>query len=115
MAILLIPCYEPDETLLSLITAIRSERPAQPIVLVDDGSGPRFDAIFDAARRDGCDVVRYAGNRGKGHALKLGFTFARDAHPGEDVVCADCDGQHTPGDIQRVGDTLASGIAAIVL
>jgi len=115
MSVLLIPCYEPDERLLALIDTIRFERPSQHIVLVDDGSGPDFAAIFDAARWAGCDVLQYAENAGKGHALKFGLSYMHRAYPGCDVVCADCDGQHTAADIARVSDALADGVAAIVL
>lgn len=115
MSVLLVPCYEPDERLLGLIAAVRLAEPDQPIVLVDDGSGPAFARLFDECRRRGCAVLQDARNRGKGHALKLGFGHIAAAHPGADVVCADCDGQHTPDDIARVGDALAAGVADIVL
>ncbi len=42
-------------------------------------------------------------NRGKGAALKTGFGRAG----GEDVVCADADGQHRAGDILRVAAHVA--------
>ncbi|MFT3852141.1 MAG: bifunctional glycosyltransferase family 2/GtrA family protein [Ilumatobacteraceae bacterium] len=115
MSVLLIPCYEPDARLLDLIEAIRQDRPDRPIVVVDDGSGPAYQHLFDGARRRGCDVLHDDVNHGKGHALKLGFDHVRLLYPGCDVVCADCDGQHTPADVTRVADALADGLAPIVL
>ena len=50
----------------------------------------------------GAAVLRQPVNRGKGAALKAGFAWARRNAPGEAVVCADCDGQHTPDDVARV-------------
>jgi len=109
--IILVPCYEPDAKLLALIADLPGER----IVLVDDGSGPEYAGVFAAARTAGCDVVGYAGNCGKGHALKHGLAYVHDLFPGENVVCADCDGQHTPADIRRVAAVVGERTGAIVL
>ncbi|MHC6594159.1 GtrA family protein [Arthrobacter sp. C152] len=100
--IILIPAYEPDQQLPGLIRRIRSAERAVHVVVVDDGSGPAFRDVFDDVRGLGCHVVGYAGNRGKGFALKAGFGFIADNLPGHDVVCADSDGQHTVTDIFRV-------------
>lgn len=35
--------------------------------------------------------------------------MGRRARPGEPVVCADCDGQHTPADIARIAALVAPG------
>jgi putative flippase GtrA len=101
--VVLIPSYEPDHKLVTLIAAIRADDPAVPIVIVDDGSGPAYAAIFAAARESRCDVVTHSRNRGKGAALKTGFAHVAARYPQHDVVCADCDGQHTVTDIARVG------------
>jgi glycosyltransferase involved in cell wall biosynthesis len=104
--IILIPAYEPDQQLPALIRSIRSAEPWVPILVVDDGSGPDYQNVFDGVRALGCHVVSYARNRGKGFALKTGFGFIADNLPGHDVVCADSDGQHTVVDILRVARTL---------
>jgi glycosyltransferase involved in cell wall biosynthesis len=96
--IILIPCYRPDAKLLALVADLAEHR----TVLVDDGSGPAYAEVFDAARTAGCDVLGYSDNCGKGFALKHGLAYIDDVYPGEDVVCADCDGQHTPADIRKV-------------
>ncbi|PVU81986.1 dolichyl-phosphate beta-D-mannosyltransferase [Cellulomonas sp. WB94] len=112
--IILIPAYEPDERLVRLVASIRAASPAH-VVIVDDGSGTAYRHVFDAARALGCTVIGYATNRGKGHALKEGFRHVALHHPGEDVVCADCDGQHTVVDILRVADRLHGACDAMVL
>ena len=109
--IILIPCYRPDAKLLALVTALRD----QHLVLVDDGSGPAYAGVFDAARAAGCAVVGYADNCGKGYALKHGLAYIHDLHPGEDVVCADCDGQHSPADIRRVAGVVGERPGSVVL
>ena len=113
--VIIIPCYRPDGALLTLVRALRGPDPDQRIVLVDDGSGPEYAHVFDAARGAGCDVLRYSQNHGKGVALKRGLALIAAAHPGEDVVCADADGQHTPADIRRVAGALADEPGSIVL
>ena len=106
--IILIPAFEPDRRLVDLVTAIEATAPTQRILIVDDGSGAGYDDVFAAARAAGAEVMRHAPNRGKGYALKAGFARIADRYPGHDVVCADCDGQHTLADIGRVADALAA-------
>ncbi|MEZ5207629.1 MAG: bifunctional glycosyltransferase family 2/GtrA family protein [Acidimicrobiales bacterium] len=113
--IVLIPAYEPDQRLVDLIRAIRSTEPDQRIVVVDDGSGPAYGDVFAAARFAGADVIGHPTNRGKGYALRAGFAHIRRRHPGEDVVCADCDGQHTLADLTKVAEALRAHRDGIVL
>lgn len=114
--IVLIPAYEPDRRLVDLVADLRIAAPDVHVVLVDDGSGPAYRHLFDAARGPGCTVLVHSGNRGKGAALKTGFRHLELAYPGQDVVCADSDGQHTVADILRVAAHLAaSGGEAMVL
>lgn len=113
--IILIPAYEPDQQLLRLIHSILTAAPQLTIVVVDDGSGPDYQPVFDGATGLGCTVIGYAGNRGKGHALKAGFDFIADRFPGRDVVCADSDGQHRVEDILRVAEQLPAAPDAMVL
>ncbi|WP_033338711.1 glycosyltransferase family 2 protein [Catenuloplanes japonicus] len=109
--IVLIPAYEPDTQLIDLIIALAGH----DVVVVDDGSGPRFAAVFAEARARGADVLTHDRNRGKGAALKTGFAHIAAHRPGRDVVCADSDGQHRPADIVAVAARLASGRADLVL
>lgn len=113
--IILIPAYEPDEQLLRLIRSIHNAAPQLTLVVVDDGSGPDYQPMFDAAAGLGCTVIGYAENRGKGHALKTGFGFIADHLPGRDVICADSDGQHRVEDILRVAERLPATTDAMVL
>ncbi len=109
--IILIPSYEPDERLLTLLENLRGHR----VVVVDDGSGAAFAGVFEEARILGADVLSHSANRGKGAALRTGFAHIETAYPGEDVVCADSDGQHSPVDILRVAAELeATGADAVL-
>jgi putative flippase GtrA len=113
--VVVVPAYEPDGRLVDLVRAIRSTAPQQPIVVVDDGSGPAYASVFRAAQVWGCDVIGHVPNRGKGHALKRGFEHVAARYPGADVVCADCDGQHALVDILRVAAAVREHPGAMVL
>jgi glycosyltransferase involved in cell wall biosynthesis len=117
--IVLIPAYEPGDRLAPLVADVFSADPDLAVVIVDDGSGPDFAAVFDRAAEAGARVLTHDRNRGKGAALKTGFALVRDEFPGEDVVTADADGQHTVTDILRIADELrvdaADGASTIVL
>lgn len=113
--IILIPAYEPDQRLLTLVDRLCESRPRDHVLVVDDGSGTAYAALFAEARRLGAVVVSHAENRGKGRALKTGFAHAMALWPGEDVVCADSDGQHRPEDVYLVGARVALSRKAMVL
>lgn len=101
----LIPAYQPDARLPRLILELHRADPSSKIVVVDDGSGQKFSDIFEASATAGAHVISYENNRGKGYALREGFTWIRDVagDSPECVVTADADGQHTLNDIFRVG------------
>lgn len=103
----LIPAYQPDARLPRLILELHRAYPSTKIVVVDDGSGQKFSDIFEASATAGAHVISYENNRGKGYALREGFTWIRDVagDSPECVVTADADGQHTLNDIFRVGRT----------
>jgi putative flippase GtrA len=108
--IVLVPAYEPDGRLIALVDALRVTAPEAHLLVVDDGSGPAFAGVFDAARQRGCVVLSHPANRGKGAALKTGFRFIADHAPAEsEVVCADSDGQHSPDDVLRVAAHVRNG------
>lgn len=102
--IVLIPAYQPDERLLALVRSVMEADAGLRVLVVDDGSGSAYRRIVGAARALGCIVIGHLPNRGKGYALKAGFRYVAEHFPGEDVVCADCDGQHSVVDILRVAE-----------
>lgn len=87
------------------------------IIVIDDGSGPGFRAVFDeAARIPGVQILRHAINLGKGAALKTAFNYVLTSLPDvTGVVTADADGQHDPDDIVRVCQRFAETPDALIL
>ncbi len=106
----------PAERLLRLVAAL-SAGSIPAIVLVDDGSGPRYaDTFRRAAEYPRVRLVRHAVNLGKGAALKSGFNEALCTFPHlQGVITADADGQHHPEDILQVADRLAAQPDRLVL
>ncbi|WP_250038142.1 glycosyltransferase family 2 protein [Paractinoplanes maris] len=94
--VFLVPVYQPGAGLSRLVADVREADPSGSIVLVDDGSSTPVSV-------PGCTVLRHEVNRGKGAALRTGFAHIAAAHPGEPVICADGDGQHSAEDIVRIG------------
>lgn len=113
--VVLIPAYEPDDKLIDLLVALHTADPDLAVLVVDDGSGPSYRAIFASAAGMGCSVIRHTGNLGKGDALKTGLAHIRQCYPGSAVVCADSDGQHSAVDIMRVAERVRQSSFAIVL
>ncbi len=104
----LIPAYKPPPVLLRLVEDMAA-RGFERILIVDDGSGPAFDAVFDALKsRPEVALLRHETNRGKGEALKTGLRYALESGAAG-VVTADADGQHLAEDIERVARRLAAG------
>ncbi len=111
---IVIPAYEPDEKLISLIISIQNNCNYE-IVIVNDGSSSSSDLVFDRAAELGCTVLVHAQNRGKGAALKTAFAYLLQTGEKEGVVCADCDGQHTCADILNIAEAVLSNHNHIVL
>lgn len=96
---ILIPAYQPDPSLLQLVSRLQHLGCTQ-IVVVNDGSTPDRAAIFDQLP-DTVTVLHHAHNQGKGAALRTGLRHLSEGQHLA-VVFADADGQHAPVDIVRV-------------
>ena len=93
----LIPSLEPDQELVNIVNEL--EKNDYKVVVVDDGSGPKYKEIFNKCN---CKVISYDVNRGKGYALKTGLKFIKDNYTDAYIVTMDSDGQHTVEDAERI-------------
>jgi len=112
--VILIPAYEPNERLIKLIQKLKAIC-SYKIIIVDDGSGENFTCIFKVASTLGCTILAHEINKGKGQALKTGFSFIKDTEEAEGVICADCDGQHLPEDIIKIAASIETHKNSIIL
>lgn len=112
--IVVIPAYQPDEKLLQTVAELR-QKTAYPIVVVDDGSAPERQPIFDRLEPD-VTVLHHEVNRGKGAAMKTAFAYIQEHFPADEgIVTVDADGQHLVPDIVRVSEDWAAHPDALVL
>ncbi|WP_026491166.1 glycosyltransferase [Butyrivibrio sp. XPD2002] len=99
--VVVIPSLNPDEKLIYYVDTLIKLN-FKRIIVIDDGSAPSFQHIFDALD-ERVMLVRHERNLGKGAALKTGFKqiekYLRDA---KYIITADSDGQHTSSDLEKV-------------
>ena len=110
---ILIPAFNPDEKLLSLLEELRPI--FKYIVIVNDGS-IRGGNVFESISDRNIPILNHNVNLGKGAALKTGMKWImQNIKDCKAVVTADADGQHRPDDILRVAKTAIDNPSALTL
>ncbi len=90
--VVIVPAYNAEKTLTTVVRGLRKALPNAFIVGVDDGSDDGTAALL----RSVCDrAVRFEQNRGKGAALRAGIGVALE-NDCDAVLTIDSDGQHDP-------------------
>jgi glycosyltransferase involved in cell wall biosynthesis len=112
----LIPAYNPDESLLKVVEGLLRVH-FNHIIIVNDGSKLECAPIFAQLEKiPQCRVLAHAKNCGKGLALKTGLSYYYDNFPGsEGIVTADADGQHQPSDILKAAEALKENPGQLIL
>ncbi|MDH4230418.1 MAG: glycosyltransferase family 2 protein [Nitrospirota bacterium] len=90
-----IPAYNEARRISSVIRGAREH--INDVIVVDDGSG---DATAELAQKAGAYVLRHDLNRGKGMALRTGFSHVMKRGY-RAVLTLDADGQHDPSEIRK--------------
>ena len=100
--VILIPAYKPEDKLCTLVQALSAAGMTR-VLIVDDGGGADYAAIFARCRQLGATIETHADNRGKGAALKSGIAAILRMWPdAPGIVTADADGQHAVANILDV-------------
>ncbi len=111
---IIIPAYEPDLLMISLIDEIKKVS-SLPIIVVNDGSSRPKKVLFDEAKQKGCHVIHHPQNQGKGAAIKTGIEYASHLDNITGYITVDADGQHAVSDILQLDATLIQNPEAFVL
>lgn len=91
----IVPAFNEGAAIADVVAALRRDAAWHEVIVVDDGSA---DDTGERARQAGAIVVRHPYNKGNGAAVKSGVRRATGAN----VLIVDGDGQHRPGDAQRL-------------
>lgn len=116
ICVIIIPTYQPDYSLLTLIKSLNLFR--APIIIVNDGSDKAYFPIFKMLEQQmQVTVLHHSINQGKGQALKTGFRYFLEHFSNHyaGVITADADGQHAPSDIHRLCDLFGHSPKTLLL
>ncbi len=106
-----IPVFNEVNTVVQVIERVRATRLPLEIILVDDGSldGTR-DKLAALPQADDLKIILHDHNRGKGAALRTGFTHAT----GTAVVVQDADLEYDPDDFRFLIQPIVEDEADVV-
>lgn len=96
-SMVIIPAYEPDERLISLLKELDAGSDAE-LIVVNDGSSQAVESVFKEAANYG-KVLEHEKNYGKGRAIKTALEYIEKQKWNGEAVIADADGQHAVPDI----------------
>lgn len=110
-----IPCFNEEETLPATLRDIPSSLPGIDeieVLVIDDGSSDRTSEV---AREHGVQhVLRFARNRGLGHAFAAGMDYCL-RHGADIIVNTDGDNQYAGADIAKLVAPVLEGRAELVI
>ena len=106
----IIPCYNEQGTIASLIAMVQASPWVQEIIVVDDGSQDKSREILEAISDPQVRVIMHTVNQGKGAALRTGFSHATS----EFVIVQDADLEYDPSEYPLVLEPLLDNRADVV-
>lgn len=106
----LVPAFNEEKSIQRVVSGIKASNPGMEVVVIDDGSS---DNTAELAQRSGATVLSHVVNLGYGAALQTGYKYA--LRKGCDcTVQIDGDGQHDPGFIAQLVNSLSNGSDVVI-
>jgi glycosyltransferase involved in cell wall biosynthesis len=105
-----VPCYNEQKTVLTLIDKVLESPWVQEVIIVDDGSTDGTHELLATLDDPRVHLVFHEQNQGKGAALRTGFASATADY----VVVQDADLEYDPGEYGILLEPLESGLADVV-
>jgi glycosyltransferase involved in cell wall biosynthesis len=107
----IVPAYNEQDSIATVLEEIRTAEPDLHVVVVNDAS---IDGTAAVAERAGATVLNLPFNLGIGGAMQTGYQYALE-HGFELAIQVDGDGQHDPREIGRVLEPILDGRADLVV
>jgi glycosyltransferase involved in cell wall biosynthesis len=111
---IVIPVFNEEKTLVEAVSRVQKARLPddieKEIIVVDDCSTDSSAAIVKSLEKDGIRTAFHDRNRGKGAALKTGFSLAT----GDIVIIQDADLEYFPSEYSRIIRPIIDGKADVV-
>ena len=92
---IVVPAFNEGDSIGRVVTELRAAAPWHEVLVIDDGS---TDGTGQAAQDAGARVVRHPYNKGNGASVKTAIRAATT----DWIAIVDADGQHAPGDAERL-------------
>jgi glycosyltransferase involved in cell wall biosynthesis len=105
-----VPCYDEQATVLTLIDRVLASPWVEQVVVVDDGSTDGTRKLLESIDEPRVTVVLHERNRGKGAALRTGFAHIT----GEYAVVQDADLEYDPDEYGDLLEPLEADRADVV-
>lgn len=106
----LVPTYNNAELISPVIEGLLQY--SNQIIVVNDGSTDTTETVLE--KYSNINVIGYANNKGKGHALLYGFKYAyKNGY--HYAITIDSDGQHYPDDICQFVDYIIDNPGSLII
>jgi len=106
----IIPVYNEEATLAEIVRRVQATPYRKEIILVDDCSTDRSPEILKNLKAENIRIFTHDKNRGKGAALRTGFSHAS----GDILLIQDADLEYDPAEYPRLLQPILDGHADVV-